>query len=274
MIVTNSVEEDNIKENSGSVLTIKYNFCEFTHTLFCRCTKRSKKLLKEYEKICNELNHYTDIIEASKFFMDVEKIKEIIADKNISQSWISHKKRVYINRENIEQNIDRNQIDDILYSINEDNSQKEDDNNNESKNNSNNESKNLSNNNNSFIGNNDENNNDNIHKKCTINLDNNNNNINKDLNKNNENNINLNDDFTRKSMNIIGGVKSIKFDLKKRNKFHISLPRKNMKFIRENNDKNNDINFNIVDDTPKENFFERKDDSNFKKFKSQILKKK
>ena len=56
-----------------------------------------KNNFKEYKFVYKELLKYIDYIEVSKFFMDVEKIKTILKNKNISEKWVSEKKLISIN---------------------------------------------------------------------------------------------------------------------------------------------------------------------------------
>ena len=69
-----------------------------TYTLFCGCTKIGKNLNDEYEKVLKELQKYTDIIKLSFNLFDLEKIKEVVIEKGISENWISKSKIVYINQ--------------------------------------------------------------------------------------------------------------------------------------------------------------------------------
>ena len=95
MIITDE-KNDNIT-NIEKIKKINYNFGKLTYTLLCSCTKIGKNLSDEYEKVVKELRKYSDFIKLSFNLFDLEKIKEIIIDKKLSEDWVSKSKIVFIN---------------------------------------------------------------------------------------------------------------------------------------------------------------------------------
>ena len=96
MIITEA-KNDNIT-NIEKIKKIDYHFGKLTYTLFCGCTQIGKNLNNEYGKIVKELQKYTDFIKLSFNLFDLEKIKEVIIEKGISENWISKSKIVFINQ--------------------------------------------------------------------------------------------------------------------------------------------------------------------------------
>ena len=70
----------------------------------CKCKKKVKDNLKEYNFVLKELLKYIDYTEVCKYFMDVEKIKSILNKSKISEKWVSHKKLIVMGSKIIKKN--------------------------------------------------------------------------------------------------------------------------------------------------------------------------
>ena len=96
MIITQ--QKNNIITSSEQIKKINYHFGKLTYTLFCRCTETGKHLNNEYEKVVKALQKYNDFIKLSFNLFDLEKIKEIIIEKGISENWEPKSKIVFVNQ--------------------------------------------------------------------------------------------------------------------------------------------------------------------------------
>ena len=95
-----------LKKNSVSLFDSKFNrmiyykidlgFFKTMKLIFCCCLPQIRHNFREYNFALKELLKYIDFIEVSKFFMDVEKIKAILKNNNISEKWVSEKKLIAI----------------------------------------------------------------------------------------------------------------------------------------------------------------------------------
>ena len=101
MIVTEGI--NNSITNIKRMKKIDYHFGKLTYTLFCSCTQLGRNLNKEYGKVLKELQKYTDFVKLSLNLFDLEKIKEVIIEKGISENWVSKSKIVYINQSSIKE---------------------------------------------------------------------------------------------------------------------------------------------------------------------------
>ena len=96
MIITEGKNNNAI--SIEKIKKIDYHFGKLTYTLFCSCTQIAKKLNDEYEKLIKELQKYTDFVKLSLNLFDLEKIKEVIIEKGISENWVSKSKIVFISQ--------------------------------------------------------------------------------------------------------------------------------------------------------------------------------
>ena len=93
-------------ENSKRVYHYKIDlgFCKSLQLMCCKCKKKVKDNLKEYNFVLKELLKYIDYTEVCKYFMDVEKIKSILNKSKISEKWVSHKKLIVMGSTIIKKN--------------------------------------------------------------------------------------------------------------------------------------------------------------------------